>query len=977
MEAVARGRTDDTAELTVPEAPAASEPAATGDPAPSLHRSLGRYVVIEEIGAGGMGLVLRAYDPKLGREVAVKRLRIGGRERSTGSARMMREAQAMARLSHPNVVPVYDVDVDDGTLFIAMEYVQGDTLRDWLRRERRSWQEIVHVFAAAGRGLAAAHAQGIVHRDFKPTNVLVGADGRVRVMDFGLARAVEGGSQSGPIFEDAAEPDVGESIGDDAPAGGGSGRITSHGHADLGTSLTEHGTVMGTPSYMAPEQHAGRPTDPRTDQYALGTALWEALYGQTPFRADGIAALAIAKNGQLPRAPSGTKVPARVHAVLVRALAVEPADRFVSMDALISALDHASARRRPWLAAVPIAMAALAITAFALSDRDDACARGELQMQEVWGDSAHEAVKAALLGSSAAHAAATWERTAARLDAYAADWAAMHRDACEATHVRKEQSSEALDLRMACLAEREQGLATVIEVLSEGGPDVATQSIELASSLGPVTRCADVAALRGRAPPGDAAQAVQAVRAKIERARVQAEAGAIEPALATARAAREEALAIDHPALHAEADVRLGAILSLAGKDDEAGPLLEGAMQTALRHHQSHAAAEAAVVLTGIASSRRGRSADAQWLAKVALGLAEGDGTDVSLVATAMLHVGAALVEDERNDEAEAFFRGAVERAEAELGAEHPDLVGPLLSWSSFLTASDRYEDAEAVGRRALALAESAFGPEHPQTGEALQQLGWIMIAVRRPEEANAAYDRALEIAEGAFGAGHSEVWRIMGRRAAALAEQGMNDEAAASLEDALRRMDGVLPADHRARASTLHNLARVRGLSGDHARAAELFGEANAIRRRLGIRSDLVAGLGSLGEELFALGRLDESEQAFRETWDLHVELRPEGPHSGMAFVWLARIEQAREHPSAALAHLETAWGHERDGPDDLVKVEAAYELGRALWDAGDERARARRLVETARDALAHDTGEAPPAIAADIDAWLKSHAL
>jgi tetratricopeptide (TPR) repeat protein/predicted Ser/Thr protein kinase len=952
---VVRGRSEETEDLTVPEAPAASEPATRREPASALQKNLGRYLVIEEIGAGGMGLVLRAYDPKLGREVAVKRLRLAERDGSTGSARMMREAQAMAKLSHPNVVPVYDVDVDDGMLFIAMEYVQGDTLRDWLRRAPRSWAAIVEVFVAAGRGLAAAHAQGIVHRDFKPSNVLVGDDGRVRVMDFGLARSVDEA---------------------DAPASASAASISARSHADLAMSLTEHGTVMGTPSYMAPEQHAGRPTDPRTDQYAFGTALWEALHGRTPFRADDLASLAAAKNGPLPKPPAGTKVPARVHAVVVRALAVDPQDRFAGMDALLSALQRAAAPRRPWLALVPAALATAGVVAFVMADRGDVCAHAESALDEVWGDAAHDAVRDALLSSSAAHAAATWERAGARLDAYAAEWTAMHRDACEATHVRKEQSGEAFDLRMACLAELEQGLGAVVDVLSSGSADATQQAIELSSSLSPVARCADVAALRDRAPPAAAAEAVRAARSQIGRARVQADAGAVDDALATAHAAREAALAIDHPPLHAEADVRLGAILSLAGKDDEATPLLEGAMQTALRHHERHAAAEAAVALTHIATRRHGRSSEGQWLAKVALGLSEGDGTDVSLVATAMLQVGAALVDEERRDEAEPFFRGAVDRVEQQLGAEHPDLVGPLLSWTSFLVSEKRYDEAETVGQRALSLAETAFGPAHPQTGEALQQLGWLMIIRRRPEEAKAAYDRALAIAEGAFGADHPEVWSIMGRRAAALAEQGMFDDAAASLEDGLSRMDATLPADHRARASTLHNLARVRGMQGDHARAVELYGEANAMRRRLGVKSDLVAGVGALAEELYALGRLDEAEQSFRETWELVVAMRPEGPHSGMAFVWLGRIEHARGNPSAALVHLEAAWALERDGPDDLVKVETAYELGRTLWDAGEERARARRLVEMARDALARAEGD-DAQLRERIAAWLAGHTL
>ncbi len=244
---------DRTHELTAIEGPASSEPATAAGEAP-VGTSIGRYLVIEEIGLGGMGRVFRAYDPKLGREVAVKRLRIRDGSGSTGSARMLREAKAMAQLSHPNVVPVFDVDTDEGNLFIAMELVRGETLREWMRRGPHPWRVVLDVFLDAALGLAAAHAQGIVHRDFKPANVLVGegsanVPGRARVTDFGLARAVDGGTGS---MEGLTEGN------DDAPG--------PSSHADLGGAITEYGAVIGTPTYMAPEQHDGGTIDPRTER---------------------------------------------------------------------------------------------------------------------------------------------------------------------------------------------------------------------------------------------------------------------------------------------------------------------------------------------------------------------------------------------------------------------------------------------------------------------------------------------------------------------------------------------------------------------------------------------------------------------------------------------------------------------------------------------------------------------------------------
>ncbi|MBC8067561.1 MAG: serine/threonine protein kinase [Deltaproteobacteria bacterium] len=246
---------------------------------------IGRYLVIDEIGAGGMGRVFRAYDPKLGREVALKRLRLRGGDGATDGARMLREAKAMALLAHPNVVPIYDVDIDQGSLFIAMEYVRGTTLKTWIGQAAHDWREVIAMFVQAARGLAAAHAQGIVHRDFKPSNVVVGEDLRPRVMDFGLARAV-GSSDSG-LFEPlpdalAHAPEL------DA--------FDTHGASrNLGATLTALGTVVGTPPYMAPEQHLGEAVDARTDQYAFCIALWEALFRKPAFPGRNLAELAAAK----------------------------------------------------------------------------------------------------------------------------------------------------------------------------------------------------------------------------------------------------------------------------------------------------------------------------------------------------------------------------------------------------------------------------------------------------------------------------------------------------------------------------------------------------------------------------------------------------------------------------------------------------------------------------------------------------------
>jgi serine/threonine protein kinase len=290
---------------------------------------IGRYTVLGPIGQGGMGLVLRALDPQLRREVAIKLLRPGrGGLAEEMQARMLREARAMAALSHPNVVPIYDIGEHASGLYIAMQFIAGANMSAWLRRERPPWRRVLGVFRAAGRGLAAAHAAGLVHRDFKPANVIVGDDGRVRVVDFGLARTFD---------DDDAADDDGTS--DDDGLG----------------SITRPGIIVGTPAYMAPEQFGGTPADARADQYGFCVALYEALYGRLPFtadsgreRANNMRLLVAAKRtGRLAPPPKDTEVPIALWDVIARGLQPDPAKRFAGMPDLLRELRRISESAEP------------------------------------------------------------------------------------------------------------------------------------------------------------------------------------------------------------------------------------------------------------------------------------------------------------------------------------------------------------------------------------------------------------------------------------------------------------------------------------------------------------------------------------------------------------------------------------------------------------------------------------------------------
>jgi len=298
------------------------------EPVEALARgeALGRYIMIERLGAGAAGVVYAAYDPELDRKVAIKLLRPqeGDARESRRQARFVREAKAIAKLAHPNVVGIFDVGVDNGRVFLAMEYLASGTLREWMAAKKRPWREIVKMFIEVGRGLAAAHAEGLVHRDFKPDNVLLDRAGTPKVADFGLARL------SGPSLEESDDGTSKDASRQDAPPSAA---------PVAAAPLTRTGTLAGTPAYMAPEQFRGRQTDGRTDQFAFCVALHEALYGRRPFEEDTVFDLAesVMREKILPAAKN-TNVPGWLRRSLLRGLRADPAQRYAKLDDLLSEL---------------------------------------------------------------------------------------------------------------------------------------------------------------------------------------------------------------------------------------------------------------------------------------------------------------------------------------------------------------------------------------------------------------------------------------------------------------------------------------------------------------------------------------------------------------------------------------------------------------------------------------------------------------
>ncbi|MFO0635709.1 MAG: serine/threonine-protein kinase [Nannocystaceae bacterium] len=414
--------------------------AAASAPAQALQpgRTIGRYTLQQRLGQGGMGVVHAAWDPELQRKVAIKLLHARDPSRvSTAELRqrLLREAQTLARLDHPNVVGVHEVGVHGELVFIVMDFVEGLTLAQWVGARERSWLEIVDAYQQAARGLAAAHAAGVIHRDFKPDNAMIDRSGRVRVMDFGIARRSEAAMVASSVM-----------LGDD----------------DM---VTCTGDAVGTPAYMSPEQFLGQPTDPRSDQFSLSVSLWEALLGVPPFSGRSIAELAEAVvQGQLREPPPRAGLPAAVLEVLRRGLSSDRNARHVDVRAWSAALAHASdvrndpargrRRRIAWVATtVATLVLATAATAGVIVRQRAAVAactaRGHA-IDGVWNDDARAALREGMLGSGSPIAAAAFERVTPWFDRYAAQWAAARRDSCEAARTGAIDAGEA-EARDACL----------------------------------------------------------------------------------------------------------------------------------------------------------------------------------------------------------------------------------------------------------------------------------------------------------------------------------------------------------------------------------------------------------------------------------------------------------------------------------------------------------------------------------------------
>jgi len=811
-------------------------------PAWEAGQRIGRYAIRERIGRGGMGSVYRADDLELGRAIAIKRLHSGAE--AVAHKRLMREARSAAQLSHPNVVTVHEVGEVDGVPFLAMELVEGQTLTRWLRARPRRWREVVAMLAQAGRGLSAAHDAGLVHRDFKPDNVLVDVNGRARVADFGLASAELG--EPGSAAHTAA------------------------------LTMTTVG-LAGTPAYLAPEIVDGELPDARSDQYAFAITLFEALHGRHPFV--GTTAQAMWSEMAAGRIrPGGGDVPAWLDQRIRRGLSANPADRWPSVAELVVAIEHPPRRIWPWLAlgGAGVAATVAGFMLFSSSSPVDDCERGAALIDAVWTPDVRGA-QAQRFAHAAPHRDAAIETGGKLLDTWSDDWRLGRRAACSAEPALRGP-------RLACLDQELGELRAQLAAWSDADADVVDAMIPAISALPHPQDCVVHPPPIGKTPAP--------LRARIDELAALARSG--RPHAADAKLAQ---LVADAEATH-DPETLAHALRAAAKVDSELGRNDIAHDLDVRAAHEAALAGDDSLMLDAmmdevIVAIDQGHAQDALGVIDAADALVARAKLDASYRVT--IERGHVLARLGKTPEAIAAFTKAIELLEPRAQRDRQakiQLASALGALGSALGAQGRQEDGRVALGRGLAIEEAELGPDDPEVGRSLNDLANQERALERFDDASAHYLRAKRIFVAAYGE-HSELVGMIDVSLGGLtALQGKYDDARKLFLAAQSELS-KLPPDHPTFSAIEDGLAgcdRSQNRTADavvhYTRAIEILEKAGGDGSE--IADERVNLAGALGElEHFAESRvqidkalveLDKAQVApkgYVDAWNVLAELQ------------------------------------------------------------------------------------------------------
>lgn len=888
-----------------------------------------RYTVVDHLGSGGMASVYSAYDTQLERIVALKMLR----EELTDEelrARMLREAQAMARLKHQHVVTVYEVGTFDNRICIAMEFVDGTTLSKW-SKEPRPWRELLRVLKAAGRGLAAAHEAGLVHRDFKPDNVLVGKDGRVLVSDFGIAlsqQTAEDAPRQQESERDLAETRtrtrlrLGTARSTDAAPNSDdseSSEPNSESSQSKTDRLTEEGAVLGTPGFIAPEHLLHGIDDARSDQFSFCVTMYRVLYGTRPYEFRDLSTYCIAVQKPPNPPPDETRVPRWVHAIILRGLQQDPTRRFASMTELLDALE-----RDPWLRqrrwALGACVAALAVGATGAYGKHRAEMRaksiqGEALMASTWNTSTEENVRASLTRGDPKRGSDVARIVVGKLNEYARHWTETHRSISEATLIRGEQDVPTMDRRLLCLERGRDQFAALTDVVARGQTAAAQHAIDAVYTLERPSNCktSDVLAI----PVLPAQPELRARSLFIERAIAHATAletaGDHSEAVRVVNEALPEARAIPYP--RAEAELFLLAALAKKASDDK---------RASLELNQSAFLAAQRAADDALAARAAGKTAQAfaNWL--------------------------------DNAQEAERWMQ--IAQAIADRAGPNTALQANLLEARiSVNVKTGRAQDTLELHERVIKLLESLYGENDPRVGLAISNRAVSYYLLHRHEQAVADARRALEVRIRVFGANDPALAGMYANLGAMLIELDRLGEAKDALRRGLELQAGLAPGP--VTGNLYGNLGQLDLELGNAAEALENLDNGlrvvHALGRQLrewGIRLYRAEALGMKGD---LQAKAEECRTVLAQTKSadanpVTLQIRAD------ALACLGAAELALHELRPALPHLEESLSLQQpSGEQGVASKKVAFELARALRTAQKDPSRACELANRARTDL------------------------
>jgi eukaryotic-like serine/threonine-protein kinase len=822
-------------------------------------RQIGRYRLDHQIGSGGMGVVWQAWDPALERNLAIKLLRPEISDES-GRARLVREARALAKLQHPNVIAVHDVGEADGDVFIATELIDGEPMGSW--QTGRPAAEIVAAYAQAARGLWAANQLGLIHRDVKPNNIFVGRDGRVRIGDFGLATRDRSASATIP--------------------GGGSD-----------SQLTSDGQIVGTPAYMAPEQRDGGTVDERADQYSLCLALTEALTGTRP--APGATAAALAASGIAAPWPA-----------IARGLSERAADRHANLGPLVTALAGAPPPRWRYVmfgAALVCAAVAAFVVLRGTHDPAAACALREPAMDPA----AVRAIGNGFHASHLAYADDAARTVTAALDAYAIAFTAEDRRACEDAATDR-QSPEVAGKRQACLAELRGELTELVAQLTTKPEPVTIQrAAASARALTDPTVCNTAGGLADQTIPADVATAVRmrVMAASVARAATLRRLGKLPAARAASEAALADARASGMLPAIAGAEHELGTVLH-AQDDPGAEQVLVDALTAAAEAHSDLRAAQISSLLVEVVGAK-GDVAAAERQARLARPAIVRAGYDRYL--DGVIERGLGFANQAANQYAAAYehYHRAedLHRAQGELDDVNFDRRSEVYALGSL----DRLDEATRVNQEVLAADRENLGPKHPRTISDLASGGQLAFRAGRYADAAALLEAAIALDEEVSGHDSAHVASLRGQLGGVYMASGRIADAEPLFRGLVKVLASHRPADDFELRGQRMNLAAVLILLGNYHDGEAELDLLVAAARAAGDDESLGLVLQNLAEALTRDGKHELALAAVHEA--LAHDGKVYGPASrrgAEAEVTLGNVELGLGKPDAAIGAYELA---------------------------------------------------------------------